>query len=63
MISIPLRKIPAEAKIIYKNNMTLGYAYLFRSVSCPEQAKKGILYGSFECRFMIFKHKRPKARL
>jgi hypothetical protein len=33
MISIPLRKIPAEAKIIYKNNMTLGDAYLFRSVS------------------------------
>ena len=73
--SVPLRKIPAEAKIIYKNNMTWGDAYLFRSASCPEQGKKGILHGSFrisnddhirrsfECRFMIFKHKTPKSRL
>jgi hypothetical protein len=45
--SIPLRKILAEAKIIYKNNMTWGDAYLFRSASCPEQRKKGILHGSF----------------
>lgn len=66
--SIPLKKIPAEAKIVYKENIDWGDAFLFRSASCPEQGKRGILHGSirisndkhirrsFECRFMIFKH-------
>jgi hypothetical protein len=63
--SVPLKKIPAEAKIAYLENMKWGDAYLFRAVNGP--GKPGVLHGSirisnekhirrsFECRMLIFK--------
>lgn len=63
--SVPLRKIPAEAKIVYKDEMKWGDAYIFRSATGPD--KKAVLHGSiritnenfirrsYECRFLIFK--------
>jgi hypothetical protein len=69
--SVRLEKVPLEANIVYKEDMDLGEAYLFRSASDTREAskKKSVLHGSirisnknyirrsFECRFMVFRDK------